>query len=358
MKTSSLVLVSVLIWSAAVSADGQGVQTPTKPARVCAVSLSWANKDRTLKHVLEMLDQAAAQRAEIVCLPQECVPTDGGETALAALAAIARKAVSHKMVVVANLQEQEAGRVYLTSYLIGPDGTTVGKYRKSHRLPDEPIALGDQLPAFDTPFGKVGLLVGTDHYWSDIPFVLALNAAVEAARAGEAGAGFAVVAEEVRSLAQRSAVAARDSAGKIEASIARTANGVQITDKVAQSLHEIVDKARKVDVLITEIANASKEQSQGITQVNNAISQMDTVTQSNAANAEESASAAEELNAQAAVMNDIVKGLVALANGGAHSGSRRSSLARPTPAPRSQPKAAVRSTTSKSTAPERFSARH
>jgi len=145
--------------------------------------------------------------------------------------------------------------------------------------------------------------------------ILALNAAVEAARAGEAGAGFAVVAEEVRSLAQRSAVAAKDSAGKIEAAIAKTANGVQITDKVAQSLHEIVDKARKVDELVAEIAHASKEQSQGIAQVNTAVSQMDKVTQSNAANAEESASAAEELNAQAAVLKELVEHLRALTHG-------------------------------------------
>ena len=185
--------------------------------------------------------------------------------------------------------------------------------------------------------------------------ILALNAAVEAARAGEAGAGFAVVAEEVRNLAQRSAVAARDSAGKIEASIARTANGVQITEKVAHSLHEIVDKARQVDDLITEIANASKEQSQGISQVNNAISQMDTVTQSNAANAEESASAAEELNAQAAIMNDLVKGLVALTNGGNQESPARSSAPKPVTTTRSQTKTTVRSATSKSAAAEPFS---
>jgi hypothetical protein len=188
--------------------------------------------------------------------------------------------------------------------------------------------------------------------------ILALNAAVEAARAGEAGAGFAVVAEEVRNLAQRSAVAARDSAGKIEASIARTANGVQITEKVAHSLHEIVDKVRKADDLITEIANASKEQSQGITQVNNAISQMDTVTQSNAANAEESASAAEELNAQAAVMNDIVRGLVALTNGGAHTQQARTNPERPAATNRGHPKAAARSSLTKSSASSMLSSRH
>jgi methyl-accepting chemotaxis protein len=142
--------------------------------------------------------------------------------------------------------------------------------------------------------------------------ILALNAAVEAARAGEAGMGFAVVADEVRSLAQRSAQAAKETADKIEDSIKRSEYGVQISTKVAQSLEEIVVKARKVDELVAQIASASKEQSIGITQVNTSISQMDKVTQSNAANAEETASASEELNAQAEALKEAVQRLMAL----------------------------------------------
>ena len=129
--------------------------------------------------------------------------------------------------------------------------------------------------------------------------ILALNAAVEAARAGEAGMGFAVVAEEVRSLAQRSAQAAKETATKIEGAISKTAQGVEISNKVAQTLNEIVTKARQVDELAAEVANASKEQTQGITQINLAVGQMDKVTQSNAASAEESSAAAQELNSQA-----------------------------------------------------------
>jgi methyl-accepting chemotaxis protein len=145
--------------------------------------------------------------------------------------------------------------------------------------------------------------------------ILALNAAVEAARAGEAGMGFAVVADEVRNLAQRSAQAAKETAAKIEGAIARTAQGVEISGKVAEAFNDIVGKARQVDELVAQVSSASQEQSQGITQINTAITQMDKVTQSNAASAEESAAAAEELNAQSCVMKESAAGLLRLVGG-------------------------------------------
>ncbi len=145
--------------------------------------------------------------------------------------------------------------------------------------------------------------------------ILALNAAVEAARAGEAGLGFAVVAEEVRALAQRSAQAARETAEKIEDSIEKSRQGVTISAKVSGSLHEILDGARKVDELIAEIAASSKEQSQGIGQISTAVAQMDKVTQNTAATAEESAGAAQELNAQADHLRDAVSELEQLVGG-------------------------------------------
>jgi methyl-accepting chemotaxis protein len=145
--------------------------------------------------------------------------------------------------------------------------------------------------------------------------ILALNAAVEAARAGEAGAGFAVVAEEVRNLAQRSAQSAKETASKIEVAIHNSDRGVQISEKVAQFLHEILEKVRRVDELVGEIATASHEQSQGIGQLNTAVGQMDKVTQANSASAEETASAAEELNAQALSLRESVAELRQLVGG-------------------------------------------
>jgi methyl-accepting chemotaxis protein len=157
--------------------------------------------------------------------------------------------------------------------------------------------------------------------------ILALNAAVEAARAGEAGMGFAVVADEVRNLAQRSAQAAKETAGKIEGAITKTAQGVGISQQVAETLNEIATKARQVDELVAEVAGASREQTQGITQVNTAVGQMDKVTQSNAANAEESAAAAEELNAQAVTMKESVAELLQLVGGRSQNTAARTAAA-------------------------------
>ena len=136
--------------------------------------------------------------------------------------------------------------------------------------------------------------------------ILALNAAVEAARAGEQGRGFAVVATEVRNLAQRSAAAAKEIKGLIEDSVEKVNTGSALVDQAGATMEEIVISIRRVTDIMGEIANASHEQSAGIEQVNQAISQMDQVTQQNASLVEEAAAAAASLQDRAVELVDVV----------------------------------------------------
>ncbi len=136
--------------------------------------------------------------------------------------------------------------------------------------------------------------------------LLALNAAVEAARAGEQGRGFAVVAAEVRNLAQRSAGAAKEIKGLIHDSVEKVNQGTELVDSSGKSLENIVASVKKVNDIIAEIAAASQEQSAGIGQINKAISQMDEVTQQNAALVEEAAAGSESLNEQAISLNEMM----------------------------------------------------
>lgn len=139
--------------------------------------------------------------------------------------------------------------------------------------------------------------------------ILALNAAVEAARAGEAGMGFAVVADEVRSLAQRSAQAAKDTADLIEDSVTKSEAGKTKLAGVVTSIHRISNEFTNLGTLVDEVSHGSKEQSTGIGQIGRALSQMEQVTQTTAASAEESAAAAEELSAQSESMKDLTERL-------------------------------------------------
>jgi len=129
--------------------------------------------------------------------------------------------------------------------------------------------------------------------------ILALNAAVEAARAGEQGRGFAAVAGEERTLAPRSAAAAKEIKALIEDSVGKVDSGTKLVDQAGQTMEEVVSSIKRVTDIMAEITAASQEQSSGIEQVNQAVSQMDQVTQQNAALVEEAAAAAESMQQQA-----------------------------------------------------------
>ena len=184
--------------------------------------------------------------------------------------------------------------------------------------------------------------------------ILALNAAVEAARAGEAGMGFAVVADEVRNLAQRCAQAARDTAVLIEDSISKSREGKVKVDEVAVSVQAFAVNAEKVKVLVDEVSTSSQEQARGIGQITKAINQMDQVTQTAAASAEESASASEELTAQSDAMKDIVAGLTALIHG-AEEQARSAANAAPRMTQMHKPLKSLASRTQHSTPPTKGS---
>ncbi len=153
---------------------------------------------------------------------------------------------------------------------------------------------------------KIGDIIGVIDGIAFQTNILAMNAAVEAARAGEQGRGFAVVAGEVRSLAQRSAEAAKEIKTLISASVEKVGSGSRQVQDAGATMGEIVASVKRVNDIISEINTASAEQSQGIGQVNTAVTQLDQMTQQNAALVEQSAAAAESLKGQASVLNGLV----------------------------------------------------
>ena len=197
--------------------------------------------------------------------------------------------------------------------------------------------LNTAMAAINNSAGKIGKIIKVIEEIAFQTNLLALNAAVEAARAGEQGKGFAVVAEEVRNLAQRSAGAARDTTDLIEDSVARAKEGTAVAGTAGKAIQRIATDIKQVSELLNGITTGSNEQAQGVEQINLAVSQMDKITQQNAAGAEESASASEELTAQSSTLTALVGDLVSIVGStGNHAGSNGKSNAGP---PRGAPPA-------------------
>jgi methyl-accepting chemotaxis protein len=197
----------------------------------------------------------------------------------------------------------------------------------------------DTMRGIQTSSQKIADIIGTIDGIAFQTNILALNAAVEAARAGEQGRGFAVVAAEVRSLAQRSAEAAKEIKSLITDSVERVAAGSGLVDQAGSTMEEVVSAIRRVTDIMSEISAASAEQSQGVGQVGDSVSQMDKVTQQNAALVEESAAAADSLRQQAEALVQAVA-VFRLAHGEAARSTPSRALprpAKPASAPRATP---------------------
>jgi len=190
------------------------------------------------------------------------------------------------------------------------------KFRETNQALDEMVVAMGEITGSSQKISKIIKVIDEIAFQTNI---LALNAAVEAARAGEAGMGFAVVADEVRNLAQRCAQAAKDTSGLIEESIAKSDGGKSKVDRVAAALRGVTKEATQIKTLVDEVSVGSREQASGLAQISKAVMQMEQSGQSIAATAEESAAAAEELNAQSATLMDVGQQLRTLVDGAATS---------------------------------------
>ena len=268
------------------------------------VTRSIANPiNRTIEGLSEGAEQVASASEQVAASSQSLA--EGSSEQAAGI-----EETSSSLEEISSMTKQNAENAGQANSLMDEAGEVVG--RANSAMGDLSHSIGEISEASEETFKIIKTI-------DEIAFqtnLLALNAAVEAARAGEAGAGFAVVADEVRNLAIRAADAAKNTAQLIEGTVKKVNDGTQLVEKANQAFSEVADSASRVKALVAEIAAASNEQSQGIEQVNYAVTDMDKVTQQNASSAEESASAAEEMAAQAEQMKTFVDSLSVIIKGG------------------------------------------
>ncbi len=269
---------------------------------------AYRGEHATLKHALnqaaENLEQALGEvgmASEQVAAASEQISE--GSQALAQGASEQASAIEE---VSSSLQEMSAMAKQSAANAREARELAVGARQGTQGGVESMTRLSDAMARIKTSSAATAKVVKTIDEIAFQTNLLALNAAVEAARAGDAGKGFAVVAEEVRSLAMRSAEAAKNTAGLIEESVRHAEHGVEVSTEVGRSLTEIERRVSKVDEVMGEVFAASEQQTQGIGQINLAVDQMNSVTQQVAANSEESASSSEELASQAGRMRAMV----------------------------------------------------
>ncbi|MRR16881.1 MAG: methyl-accepting chemotaxis protein [Deltaproteobacteria bacterium] len=284
-----------------------------------------------IDHIAEELDSASEQ---VAAASSQVAAASQSLAAGASEQASALVETSSSLEEMASMTRQNADNAAQAKALTGEAKQTVNKVDdQMHRM----VTAIQEVTKSSEETGKIIKTIDEIAFQTNL---LALNAAVEAARAGEAGAGFAVVADEVRNLAMRAADAAKNTSQLIENTIITVRNSRELTEQTQNVFKENVAISNKIGQLIDEIAAASAEQAQGIGQIGNAVTEMDKVVQSTAVNAEESASASEEMNAQAEQMKKYVEKLAVIIDGGkkANGGSaaHRRITAEPQPGASSQ----------------------
>lgn len=262
---------------------------------------------KPINNVIELLsistDQVTSVSSQVTVASQSLA--EGASRQAAAV-----EETSSSLEEMSSMTKQNAENAHQASVLMSNDT------RQSHRaITDKMNLMQDVIKSSVNASEETSKIIKTIDEIAFQTNLLALNAAVEAARAGETGAGFAVVAEEVRNLAIRSAEAAKNTETLIADSTAKIQQASSLFEDISSELSNNRHIAREVTKIVSEIAAASQEQSLGINQINKAVAEMDKVVQQNAASAEESAGAAEEMNSQALHLKNIVGNLTDLVEG-------------------------------------------
>jgi len=261
--------------------------------------LTWLVVARIIQKLKEVAQSFVAGAQEVRSAAEQVASSSQALAQQSAEQAASLEQTSSSTQQISSMAQRNSENSQATSTIAGQSGQRFGDL--SGAL-DGMVAGMDEIGESSQKISKIIKVIDEIAFQTNI---LALNAAVEAARAGESGMGFAVVADEVRNLAQRSAQAARDTAGLIEESIARSSNGKLKVDQVAESIRAIGAEAAKAKELADEVKLGSQEQLRGIDEIGKAIAHMEQATQATAANAEQSAAASEQLKAQSETLNTV-----------------------------------------------------